>query len=151
MLKLWRKRPAITVGLSESASQKIHDFAKSKHPIETGGLLLGWWEGENVAVVDVIEVLDKRATHTSWIRREKTAQLALDQALVGRKDNAGYVGDWHTHPAAIGASTTDLLSLRRSSRQYDKPTVLVVRKVDRVIEVHAALKGKLCRVESFEK
>lgn len=146
MFKLWHKRPAITVGVSGSASQKIHDFAKSRHPIETGGLLLGWWEGENVAVVDVIEVLDKRATHTSWIRREKTAQIALDQALAGRKGNVGYVGDWHTHPAAIGASITDLLSLRRSSRQYNKPIVLVVRKLNEDIELHAAIKGKIISV-----
>lgn len=125
----------------------MHDFAQAKHPIETGGLLLGWWEGEDVSVVDAIEVPDEKATHMSWIRREKPAQVALDHALADRSDKAGYVGDWHTHPAVIGASGTDLSSLRRSSRQYDKPTLLAVHKVDGNIEMHAALNGKIREVD----
>lgn len=151
MFRFWRKRFSIRVAMNELVSLKMYKYSQSKHPVETGGLLLGWWNGDDIIVVDLIEVPDESASHTSWVRREAKSQSALDKTLKNAPNNLGYVGDWHTHPATIRVSNTDLSSLCRSSRQYDKPIALAVHKVDGNIELHAAFNGKLCNINKAKE
>ncbi|HYP45309.1 MAG TPA: hypothetical protein VEQ66_08955, partial [Propionibacteriaceae bacterium] len=55
----------------------------------------------------------------------------------------GYVGDWHTHPAQIGASPTDETALRRASHQYPPPTVLIVVLPDGRLDIRTAHAGRI--------
>jgi integrative and conjugative element protein (TIGR02256 family) len=145
MFSLFKR--ATTIGLRSGAQAKMHEIAMRADPKETGGILIGWWDADAIIIENVVEVADSNATTTSWARHEHQAQIALDVALGESPDDLlGYVGDWHSHPAVCGASSTDLSSLRRASMQYPKPLVLVVRLPNNELKFYAAKKGKICRV-----
>src|SRR4029450_6291089 len=94
-----------------TAADLIARRARQAAPNETGGLLLGWWEGTAVVVAHAVEVPDPDATSSRWTRHEDTAQAALDAALPDPSHPwLGYVGDWHSHPAPVDCSTTDELA-----------------------------------------
>lgn len=117
----------------------ISAASAAAHPRETGGLLLGWWDSRRIVVRDAVEVLDPNATSTSWTRNERPAQTALDNALAHHAHPwLGYVGDWHSHPAACKASSQDIAVIRRASAQYDQPLVLFVHRADGAIDVLVA-------------
>lgn len=137
------KQSPLAVDVHASATTVISAAAAAAHPKETGGLLLGWWDNGRVAVRYAVEVSDPEATTNSWTRDELRAQAALDAALAEYQHAwLGYVGDWHSHPAACSASWQDLVSIRRASRQYDQPLVLIIHRADRVLETIAARRGR---------
>jgi integrative and conjugative element protein (TIGR02256 family) len=117
------RRP-VRVTVAATAADLIAKRACKAAPNETGGLLLGWWEGTAVVVAHAVEVQDPDATSSRWTRHENTAQAALDAALPDPTHPwLGYVGDWHSHPAPVDPSTTDELSLRYASRQYPQQKI----------------------------
>jgi integrative and conjugative element protein (TIGR02256 family) len=146
VIKFFRRR--VVIQIRPAAAAKIHGIANNAMPRETGGLLLGWWNGHNVFIEDSTEVVDTNATSNSWIRHEHAAQERLDAALAETSASPmGYVGDWHSHPAVQGASATDLTSLKQASVQYKHPLVLVVRLPNNTLEFHAAKGGRLFRMQ----
>lgn len=131
--------PPLPVDVHADATTLITAAAAAARPRETGGILLGWWDGGQVAVRHAVEVPDPEATAASWSRDELRAQVALDAALAEHEHPwLGYVGDWHSHPAACGPSAQDLVSIRRASRQYDQPLVLLIHRGDDVIDTIGA-------------
>jgi proteasome lid subunit RPN8/RPN11 len=113
-------------------------------PNETGSLLLGWWEQDVINVHSACEVRDPTATTHSWEREEQRATVALRRALATDEHPwMGYVGDWHTHPAECGPSSQDRRSIASASRQYAMPLVLLVWRVDGLIEAVIAHRGQL--------
>lgn len=125
------------------AAATISSAAAAAHPRETGGLLLGWWDDSRVIVRHAVEVPDPDATTHSWSRHEHPAQAALDAALVDHEHPwLGYVGDWHSHPAACGPSSQDKVSIQRASSEYDQPLVLLVQRADGVTEAIIANHGR---------
>lgn len=132
---------------SVSAAVEVHPHvettiaaaAAAAHPRETGGLLLGWWNEGQVIVRHAVEVPDPDATGHSWSRSEPSAQAALDAALAEHQHPwLGYVGDWHSHPAACGTSAQDRTSIQRASSAYPDPLALIVYRSDGVFEVITA-------------
>ena len=125
----------------------LADAARAAGPTETGGLLLGWWSDEGIVVRHAIEVIDPDATASSWTRDQGRAQHALEQALTALDHPLlGYIGDWHTHPASCGPSHQDERSIRRASRGYDQPLLLLVHRADERLEARAAQRGQACTV-----
>lgn len=136
------RQSPLAVAVHADVTTGIAAAAASAHPRETGGLLLGWWDDGRVAVRHAVEVPDPHATTSSWSRDELRAQAALDTALAEYQHPwLGYVGDWHSHPAACGASGQDLVSIRRASRQYEQPLVLLIHRADGVFETIGACRG----------
>lgn len=135
-------KPGFVVEVHPDATKVVADSAAESHPRETGGLLLGWWEVGRVMVRHAIEVPDPDATTTSWSRDEPRAQAFLDAALDEHHHPwLGYVGDWHSHPAPCGASRQDVTSIRRASKQYLEPLVLLVHRVDGTLDHVVAHQG----------
>jgi integrative and conjugative element protein (TIGR02256 family) len=135
-------QPLLPVQAHKDAVTLITAAAAAASPHETGGLLLGWWDGGRVVVRHAVEVTDPYATASSWSRDECPAQVALDTALAEHEHPwLGYVGDWHSHPAACSVSAQDLASIRRASRQYDQPLVLLIHRSDDAIETIGAHRG----------
>ena len=133
----------VVVDVHPDAAGLIAAAAAAAHPRETGGLLLGWWDTDRVVVRRAIEVPDPTATTNSWSRDEPQAQAALDAALHEHEHPwLGYVGDWHSHPAACGASSQDVTSIRRASQQYSEPLVLLVHRADRTFDHVIAHRGR---------
>ncbi len=130
------------VRIHDDATSSIHACAEQSRQRETGGLLLGWWETDAIVVRHAIEVSDPEATATSWTREEHRSTAALATALEQFEHPwLGYVGDWHTHPAPSGASSTDRRSIRRASRGYGHPLVLIVHRSDGLLDCRAARRG----------
>jgi integrative and conjugative element protein (TIGR02256 family) len=133
----------LPIEVHADATKMITAAAAAARPRETGGLLLGWWDNGRVIVRHAIEVADPHATASSWSRDQPRAQAALDTALAEFGHPwLGYVGDWHSHPGPRGASAQDLISIRRASRQYDQPLVLLIHRPDDAIETIAAHHGR---------
>lgn len=89
----------------DDALAEVRSLARDRHPLETGGLLLGWTdEDTGDAVVAAIIGPGPEARHGpasflpdgDWQRSE----LARRYADSGRVH--GYLGDWHTHPLGTG-------------------------------------------------
>lgn len=132
------------ISIEQKVFTKLRDLAKKSHPTETGGLLIGWWIKDNIHIEDVIEVVYASATGNSWVREQAQAQAALDQKLETSTDEkAGYVGDWHSHPAPIGASAQDIKSLKSSSKQYENSLATIVCLSDGSFDIHSARHGRL--------
>jgi hypothetical protein len=133
--------------MSGPALAELNAAAQAALPKETGGLLLGWWDtceaAETVIVRHAIEVPDRQATPTSWVRRPRAAQAALSWALTTLGHPLlGYVGDWHSHPEACTASRQDKESILRTSLQYEHPVLLLIRLPDDAVDLTAAQAGK---------
>ena len=73
--------------------------ALAAFPLETGGLLLGWWTGADAALVtdvigpgpDALHAATQFEPDTGWQR------TALAEAWT-QHPGIEYLGDWHTHP-----------------------------------------------------
>lgn len=133
----------VPVVIHPDVRHTITEAAGRAAPLEAGGLLLGWWDSDRVIVRSAVEVVDPAASGTSWIRRENLAQQALDRAIAAHGHPwMGYVGDWHSHPAACEASAQDLKSIRSASRAYAQPLLLIVHRYDGVLDIRAARRGR---------
>ncbi|WP_162251543.1 MULTISPECIES: Mov34/MPN/PAD-1 family protein [unclassified Nocardioides] len=107
------------------------DLALAALPRETGGILVGWYDGDTVVVTDVLPVLDKRAGGHHYSRNHKRAQRVLNQHRKQTADkNVGYVGEWHSHPAPHPPSRVDLDSLAELTEVTDQTVALVVFAVN---------------------
>ncbi len=134
--------PHVGVILHAEVSSSITAAAAAANEVETGGLLLGWWEAGNIVARYAIEVADPDATTSSWTRDEERAQQALEGALFDLSHPwLGYIGDWHTHPARCGPSNQDEDSIRQASRGYEQPLLLLVHRADDQIEARVAHQG----------
>lgn len=139
--------PAVQVLLSGPVLAELRTATGTALPQETGGLLLGWWDtrdaAELIIVRHAIEVPDRRATPTSWVRRPRAAQAELSRALNALSHPLlGYVGDWHSHPKACTVSGRDRQSILRTSLQYEHPVLLLIGLPGDEIEMTAARAGQ---------
>jgi integrative and conjugative element protein (TIGR02256 family) len=142
----FRRRRTVKVTSFELGT--IHELAKRQHGAEIGGLLLGHWQDSGIIIDRAVEVTDPSATYSSWSRDEKRAQIALESSIKADSDNLrGYVGDWHTHPEMVRASSTDIGSLKRASKQYKEPIAMVIGLPDGSFDIHVAKNGRLCNVD----
>ena len=113
--------------LSMTALASGSELARAALPRETGGILVGWHEGDTVVVTDVLPVPDKRAGGHHYNRNHKRAQRVLDEHRKQIADaNVGYVGEWHSHPAPQPPSHVDLNSLADLTDATDQSVALVV-------------------------
>lgn len=103
-------------------------LAHDESPYELGGILVGWWEGHDVAVVRaLLPVFDRHAGHDRYERKHSLAQKTLDDYVRSRPDVlSGYIGEWHTHPVPQPPSSIDRGALSAIVRQVRRPIALVV-------------------------
>lgn len=134
-------QPKICV--AESALASAEASARTASPRELGGILVGWWEGDGAAVVlDLLTIPDHRAGHAHYERRHSAAQQLLDEYLrSGARANAGYIGEWHSHPAPQPPSSIDRAALRGIVRQARQPVALLVLSLvpDGTIHLHGLI------------
>lgn len=145
-----RQTKQIELQLSDAVISNLRLIAATAHPNETGGLLLGWWEGHVPTISAAIEVHDPGADRSQWSRLEHTATVAFTSAIKeANNPNLGYIGDWHSHPANIGASVRDTHNLMRISRQYSEALVLVVVRKSGQIDTKLAKLGKVITLKQL--
>lgn len=99
---------------------------------ETGGILVGFRDGPNIIVTRAIEVPSPNATSHSYSSDHTVAQLELERDRANHPADllSGYVGEWHTHPAPVGPSWIDRVSMGRIAWRAEAPIALVVCNAD---------------------
>jgi proteasome lid subunit RPN8/RPN11 len=117
------------VQLDAIAETVISAAAREASPLETGGLLLGYFDAANVVVTSAIEVKDPNATTRSYAREYRRAQDALGTALSRMASEVGYVGDWHSHPGSAFASDQDKIELTKAATELRLPLAMIVASV----------------------
>ncbi|HEU4975761.1 MAG TPA: Mov34/MPN/PAD-1 family protein [Baekduia sp.] len=115
--------------LGESAAAAIERAAEAAHPREAGGVLLGvLTRGRRPWIVEAVAVPSDRAG-THFYELPANARYVAAQAARERDERLGYVGDWHSHPADVGPSGTDvatMVALARADRS--RPLLLIARR-----------------------
>jgi integrative and conjugative element protein (TIGR02256 family) len=90
---------------------------------ESGGILLGSVRGPHLEITafTVPAATDER-TMISFVRQDRTHQVAADRAWKLSKGEVGFMGEWHTHPSGPPApSMIDRGSWARLAAQSEHP------------------------------
>lgn len=128
-----RRQRRWSAELAERARRDIESEAASGLPHEIGGLLIGW-VGRGVVYVDQALTIPPAATAPAGYVRVR--ERAADELLTALADEPadsprGYVGEWHSHPANVGPSGTDIRSMRSIAAESTTPVVLIVARYSR--------------------
>lgn len=121
-------RPVTRIELRQEAYEVIASATALQLPRETGGILLGYWEDANVVVTHAFVVDGQGASTHRYVRDDVAANTLLAAFLAEREgdDPTGYVGEWHSHPAPSGPSSTDVAAMQATAREHDGPIALLV-------------------------
>ncbi|GHB09044.1 SAVED domain-containing protein [Streptomyces termitum] len=121
-------RPATRIDLRQEAYEVIAVATAKKLPQETGGILLGYGQDTDIVVTHALEVDGEGASTHRYVRDDVTANALLAAFLTERAsdDPTGYIGEWHSHPAPVGPSPTDITAMKAIARDHDGPLALVV-------------------------
>ena len=128
------KRRAATLWLPVQLGSALAAEANDKHPLETGGVLLGYrTDDEQHLVVTHVVGPGPRAVHAKdrYVpdHAHHTSEVARLHAATSR--GIDYLGDWHTHPgAAPYMSRKDAATLRRiaaaKAARAPRPVMLIL-------------------------
>jgi integrative and conjugative element protein (TIGR02256 family) len=111
--------------------EALRNAARSALPFETGGLLIGWRDGEHVVVRGWLQLGTPNPRTNRFEIDAKRANKALRYHLRKTSDQLeGYVGAWHTHPALAPASGRDLETFTTSAEAANAPLAFVVLATD---------------------
>lgn len=118
-MKCWLSREALNEMMAEG--ERIF-------PLETGGLLMGYWNGEPV-VTHVIGP-GPGATHQRFnFEPDYSWHTAEVDRLYRENDQVTYLGDWHTHPCGSPTpSPMDMgvLQMLKDNKEARTPKPLMI-------------------------
>lgn len=125
--------------LSERAQATIEEGARRAHPDETGGVLIGVYGANGRPwVVGAVEVPSERAGLSYYELPADARPEAVDAARA-RDPRLGYIGDWHSHPADVGPSNTDVATMKGvaedAGRECDHPVLLIARRSEETYQL----------------
>jgi integrative and conjugative element protein (TIGR02256 family) len=122
-------RQARRVLLAESAAAELRRRARESHPTETGGILLGVSTDGQPWITTIVEIPspDRGRSHYRLPAGTTRAAVAVAREADPR---LGYLGEWHSHPADVGPSSTDRNTMRRLAlcRPRTGLVLIVVRR-----------------------
>lgn len=113
--------------IDDDAWVELTHAATRALPRETGGLLLGYYIASQPHIARCLEIPDRAATAVRYRRDATVAAAMLRQTMAPYpEDTTGYIGEWHSHPAPVGPSDTDLLALRKLAEAGKHDVLMVV-------------------------
>lgn len=120
------------VWVSEGVADGLARAAERAHPFETGGILAGVLAAGRPWVTHVVEVRSATGPRPTYYEFPAATRANVIARLRSHDSRIGYLGEWHSHPADIGASPTDIESMRRISQVADcpRPLLIIVRKAE---------------------
>jgi proteasome lid subunit RPN8/RPN11 len=116
--------------IAETAADTVRASARSAHPNETGGILLGVTADGKPWITQAIEI----HSHDRGRRHYRLPYDRTHEAVhTARKADprVGYLGEWHSHPADVGPSPIDRATMRRIAylrQPWFGPVLIVVRR-----------------------
>ena len=94
--------------------------ARTRYPLETGGVLMGYWSlGYTALVITASTGPGPKAIHkkTEFIPDSDFHEAEISRFYIQSGRIHTYLGDWHTHPDGIcHLSSKDRATLKRISR-----------------------------------
>jgi integrative and conjugative element protein (TIGR02256 family) len=145
----------VTLWLSAAANRRVLELGTAFHPLETGGVMLGWHDGDDRIVARVIGP-GPRATHG---RHAFAPDYAWQLEQIGKAFSAtvgdlDYLGDWHTHPDMPAVmSKEDHMTLGRIGKRVPRAAMLIASLSEERFESRARTyckPGLLARSRSIE-
>jgi integrative and conjugative element protein (TIGR02256 family) len=110
-------KPIHTVCLREGSAELILQESERWAPRETGGVLIGRRDGNEVEVALATDAGPEAVHEPAYFRRDgEYAQHSLDAAALEFGGTYDYVGEWHSHPRSVGPSRRDRASMRWIAR-----------------------------------
>lgn len=90
------------VWFREAALSAIRDEASRIEPVETGGILMGYWAGEAEAVVADVVGPGPAAVHAAdqFAPDYDFQDAEVARVYLGSGGSLTYLGDWHSHGLA---------------------------------------------------
>lgn len=147
------------VWISEQVIIVIKEAASGSHPEEIGGILLGVYVNDRPWVTHSVQIESVEPRHNFYRLPSGVRPRVVDEL---RKIDArlGYLGEWHSHPANVGPSLKDKLSMTcialHSKNTCPNPLLMVVKRDEtgysldirewrgwRLTRLHAILAGDL--------
>lgn len=121
-------RTAPNIDLRADAHETIASETTKRLPLESGGILLGYREVDNLVITHALVVDGGGSTKDRYVRDDVRANESLAEFLADRaeEDPIGYVGEWHSHPAPSGPSTIDRDAMRAAAKTAEGPIALLV-------------------------
>lgn len=111
------------VWIADAAVTAMTAEAERTHPLETGGMLLGWVNDDrNEIVVATVLGPGPAAEHerTRFRPDADWQQQHLDRIYDGTDGRVTFVGDWHVHPdGGFGMSRRDRKTMGRTAMTTD--------------------------------
>lgn len=117
-----------TVAIYPQAREAIATETLEALPLESGGVLLGYYEDHNMVITDALIIRSAKSTTNRYVRDDVEANRQLSEYLAERsnEDPVGYVGEWHSHPVPCQPSKTDLNAIRSTASQTTRPLALLI-------------------------
>lgn len=106
----------LDVFIDKGLERRLRALRKAHSPVETGGILLGYYDF-NVNMLVVVDALpapsDSLSSTAFFERGVKGVPAAIAEASRRTAGIVGYVGEWHSHPPGHSASLSsdDLIQL----------------------------------------
>lgn len=132
------------VEVSADLLNALDHAAKTALPYETGGLLIGWRDSEHVVVSGWLQLGTPSPRTDRFEIDAKKATKVLKQHLQKAPNSLeGYVGAWHTHPALVPPSRTDIETFISSAAATCAPLAFIVLATDGITSTaHVAWAGR---------
>lgn len=112
------EEPEISVWLNIDAYVEILNLCNAKFPLETGGVLIGFWNNNEVIITSVVGP-GENAIHSKnrFVPDQQFHEIQISNYFYDSHGRDNYLGDWHTHP-----DTLSYLS------EKDRSTLIKIRK-----------------------
>lgn len=118
--------------LSNAHCEDMAREAGSKAPLETGGVLMGYW-ADSVCVITAVIGPGPNAQHKrySFVPDPIFQQGEIERQFIESEGVCTYLGDWHSHPDASAymsrrdrSTLSKIAKFERASQQ--KPIMLIL-------------------------
>ena len=132
--------------ISQCRLNDLHTFSAAAHPLETGGILIGYYNCQHDTAV-ITEVIGPPADSVKERTRFYRGVRGLQPVLDDRWQQRGYyLGEWHCHPnGSPEPSLADLRQMRGIandvSLQCPEPLLIIVGS-ERAINVQVLPQGE---------
>lgn len=118
----------MTVWLANTVYRTMCEEGAALHPLESGGIILGWRAGNDIVAIDV-RGPGPQALHGRYgFLPDHQWQVAeIHRLFEETGGDVDYLGDWHSHPDGTSVmSSEDHATLRRISRRVHEPLMLII-------------------------
>lgn len=120
-------RSPVTVWIGQEVAAQMVEAARTLYPLETGGVLLGWRDGSDRIVADLVGPGPCALHGRHMFIPDHPWQLSqIRAAFAQSRGDLDYLGDWHSHPSGLAEmSAQDDRTLARLSRRVSGALMVI--------------------------